>query len=219
MIPLPTAKLQKTKSALKSALSKRGSRRCVVPPEPSQFLALLQLCSLHKPHSQTVHLPQVKPWKTIIMGPITVLATVSASHLFFVLNRRGCHVFPTNCSYVLPEILSDFEYIGNDSLLHTASPSTATTPSSTTNLNEEFLTPSKMTLPSRKRSHTQVGGGLVAIEGNKSRRTSPSPYITDPPTPASSGYVYFLLCRFCLYDILSGVVNGWKCQCIRLFDT
>ncbi|CZS91523.1 related to DNA repair protein RAD16 [Rhynchosporium graminicola] len=50
----------------------------------------------------------------------------------------------------------------------------------------------QLDLPSRKRSHsTQLDGHLAPID-NKSRRTTPSPFGTGPPTPStsSSGYAY-----------------------------
>ncbi|KAH8588528.1 SNF2 family N-terminal domain-containing protein [Bisporella sp. PMI_857] len=67
------------------------------------------------------------------------------------------------------------------------SSSTSSTPtSSMMNSNDEFLSPSMMNLPNRKRSHTAVEGGLKPFTDNKSRRTSPSPY-ENSPTPSSSG--------------------------------
>lgn len=49
----------------------------------------------------------------------------------------------------------------------------------------EFLSPSKMSLPTRKRSHSKHLDGLAPVTGNKSRRTSPSPFLTHPSTPSS----------------------------------
>lgn len=50
-----------------------------------------------------------------------------------------------------------------------------------------------MNLPTRKRSHSKhLDGGLAPFEDNKSRRTSPSPYMTGPATPSTgSGYDYY----------------------------
>jgi hypothetical protein len=48
-------------------------------------------------------------------------------------------------------------------------------------------------LPTRKRSHSKhLDGALAPVEDNKSRRTSPSPFMTGPATPStiSSGYGY-----------------------------
>ncbi|TVY81741.1 putative ATP-dependent helicase [Lachnellula suecica] len=63
--------------------------------------------------------------------------------------------------------------------------STASTPNSADSL-AELLTPSKMDLPSRKRTHSTHGLTPYAYGDNKSRRTSPSPY----GSGASSGYGY-----------------------------
>jgi hypothetical protein len=53
-----------------------------------------------------------------------------------------------------------------------------------------FLTPSKMDLPTRKRSHSKHLDGLAPDTNHKSRRTSPSPFLMHPSNPASiSGYV------------------------------
>jgi hypothetical protein len=56
----------------------------------------------------------------------------------------------------------------------------------------DLMSPSRMNLPTRKRSHSKhLDGGLLPFEDNKSRRTSPSPYMTGPATPSSSsGYGY-----------------------------
>ncbi|KAF4637235.1 hypothetical protein G7Y89_g851 [Cudoniella acicularis] len=52
----------------------------------------------------------------------------------------------------------------------------------------ELLSPSQMNLPTRKRSHSKhLDGSLAPAYGdNKSRRTSPSPYTTNPSTPGGS---------------------------------
>jgi hypothetical protein len=72
-------------------------------------------------------------------------------------------------------------------------PSTLLSPhqpaSSSTGSIAELLTPSKMDLPTRKRSHSKHLDGLAPVTDNKSRRTSPSPFSTYPSTPSSvSGY-------------------------------
>jgi hypothetical protein len=72
---------------------------------------------------------------------------------------------------------------------HTIS-SIASTPNSADSLGE-MLSPSRMNLPARKRSHSKhLDGALLPIEDNKSRRTSPSPFLPGPSTPStvSSGY-------------------------------
>ncbi|KAG4430417.1 hypothetical protein IFR05_014107 [Cadophora sp. M221] len=48
------------------------------------------------------------------------------------------------------------------------------------------LSPSKMNLPTRKRSHSTLLNGQLAPVENKSRRTSLSPFGTGPPTPSTS---------------------------------
>lgn len=52
----------------------------------------------------------------------------------------------------------------------------------------ELLSPSRMNLPTRKRTHsTHLDGGLAPNNGDsKSRRTTPSPYLTSPSTTAVS---------------------------------
>ncbi|KAL2062122.1 hypothetical protein VTL71DRAFT_6388 [Oculimacula yallundae] len=50
----------------------------------------------------------------------------------------------------------------------------------------DMLSPSQMNLPSRKRSHSTQLDGLLAPLDNKSRRTTPSPFNTGPPTPSTS---------------------------------
>ena len=60
----------------------------------------------------------------------------------------------------------------------------------------DIVSPSKMNLPTRKRSHsTHLDGQLAVPYDNKSRRTSESPFNTGPPTPStsSSGYGYPVL--------------------------
>ncbi|KAE9365444.1 hypothetical protein N431DRAFT_353892 [Stipitochalara longipes BDJ] len=72
---------------------------------------------------------------------------------------------------------------------HTIS-STASTPNSADSM-RDMLSPSRMNLPTRKRSHSKhLDGALLPIEDNKSRRTSPSPFLAGPSTPStiSSGY-------------------------------
>jgi hypothetical protein len=68
--------------------------------------------------------------------------------------------------------------------------STASTPNSADSMGD-FLSPSRMNLPTRKRTHSKhLDGALLPIEDNKSRRTSPSPFLAGPSTPStiSSGY-------------------------------
>jgi hypothetical protein len=69
--------------------------------------------------------------------------------------------------------------------------STASSPNSAASLGE-VVSPTQMNLPTRKRSHSShLDGFLEPYEGNKSRRTTPSPFPTGPATPAtSSGYGY-----------------------------
>jgi hypothetical protein len=70
--------------------------------------------------------------------------------------------------------------------------STSSTPNSGDSLGD-FLSPSRMNLPTRKRSHSKhLDGALGPAEDNKSRRTSPNPFMTGPGTPStiSSGYGY-----------------------------
>ena len=72
---------------------------------------------------------------------------------------------------------------------HTLS-STASTPNSADSLGD-MLSPSRLNLPTRKRSHSKhLDGAFLPIEDNKSRRTSPSPFLAGPSTPStiSSGY-------------------------------
>ncbi len=68
------------------------------------------------------------------------------------------------------------------------------TPNSADSLGD-LVSPSRMNLPSRKRSHSKHLDGAFAPVGDvKSRRTSPSPYMTGPTTPSStmsSGYGYY----------------------------
>ncbi|KAH6675016.1 P-loop containing nucleoside triphosphate hydrolase protein [Halenospora varia] len=67
--------------------------------------------------------------------------------------------------------------------------STADSMASTPNSADlELLSPSRMNLPTRKRTHsTHIDGGLAPGNGDsKSRRTTPSPYMTSPSTPAIS---------------------------------
>lgn len=68
------------------------------------------------------------------------------------------------------------------------------TPNSADSLGD-LVSPSRINLPSRKRSHSKhLDGALAPIEDVKSRRTSPSPYMTGPTTPSStmsSGYGYY----------------------------
>ncbi len=57
----------------------------------------------------------------------------------------------------------------------------------------ELVSPSRINLPSRKRSHSKHLDGLAPFENkSQSRRTSPSPYQTRPSTPSTStsGYGY-----------------------------
>ena len=62
-------------------------------------------------------------------------------------------------------------------------------PSNSTSSISAPLTPSKMSLPTRKRSHSKHLEGLVPVTDNKSRRTSPSPFLSRHSTPSSSsGY-------------------------------
>jgi chromosome segregation ATPase len=72
-----------------------------------------------------------------------------------------------------------------------SSSSMPSTPNSADSLGD-LVSPSQMTLPSRKRSHSKHLDGVVYPLGNiKSRRTSPG--LTGPTTPSSitsSGYVY-----------------------------
>jgi hypothetical protein len=71
--------------------------------------------------------------------------------------------------------------------------STASTPNSADSLGD-LLSPSRMNLPNRKRSHSKhLDGALVPFEDNKSRRPSPSPFLTGPTTPSTSGYGYPML--------------------------
>lgn len=73
----------------------------------------------------------------------------------------------------------------------TSQSSTASTPNS--DFLGDFASPSRMNLPTRKRSHSKhLDGQLAPFEDNKSRRTSMSPFGTGPPTPStlSSGYGY-----------------------------
>lgn len=70
--------------------------------------------------------------------------------------------------------------------------STSSTPNSADSLGY-LLSPSRMNLPTRKRSHSKhLDGTLGPVEDNKSRRTSPSPFLNGPGTPStiSSGYGY-----------------------------
>jgi len=67
----------------------------------------------------------------------------------------------------------------------------------------ELVSPSRMNLPSRKRSHSKHLDGLAPYENkSQSRRTSPSSYQTRPSTPSTStsGYAigdgYFDLTLF-----------------------
>ncbi|KAF8854292.1 hypothetical protein BDZ45DRAFT_747658 [Acephala macrosclerotiorum] len=72
--------------------------------------------------------------------------------------------------------------------------SVPSTPHSADSLGD-LVSPSRINLPSRKRSHSKhLDGALAPIEDAKSRRTSPSPYMTGPTTPSSimsSGYGYY----------------------------
>ncbi len=57
----------------------------------------------------------------------------------------------------------------------------------------ELVSPSRMNLPSRKRSHSKHLDGLAPYENkSQSRRTSPGSYQTRPSTPSTSisGYEY-----------------------------
>ncbi|KAH7310958.1 SNF2 family N-terminal domain-containing protein [Rhexocercosporidium sp. MPI-PUGE-AT-0058] len=63
--------------------------------------------------------------------------------------------------------------------------SMASTPGTTDCLGD-LVSPSKMNLPTRKRSHSTHLDGQLAPVDNKSRRTSLSPFGTGPPTPATS---------------------------------
>jgi hypothetical protein len=75
----------------------------------------------------------------------------------------------------------------NDIPCSLSSPRPSTTNS--TNSISDLLTPSKMSLPNRKRSHSNHLDGLVPVTGSKSRRTSPSPFLSRHSTPSStSGY-------------------------------
>jgi hypothetical protein len=75
----------------------------------------------------------------------------------------------------------------------TSASSTASTPNSADSLGD-LVSPSRMNLPSRKRSHSKhLDGVLAPYEDNKSRRTSPSPFLTGPTTPSTSGYGYPML--------------------------
>lgn len=68
--------------------------------------------------------------------------------------------------------------------------STASTPNSADSMGD-LLSPSRMNLPTRKRTHSKhLDGALLPIEDNKSRRTSPSPFLAGLSTPStiSSGY-------------------------------
>ena len=68
--------------------------------------------------------------------------------------------------------------------------STASTPNSADSMGD-LLSPSRMNLPNRKRSHSKhLDGALLPVQDNKSRRTSPSPFLAGPSTPStiSSGY-------------------------------
>ncbi|KAE8443177.1 hypothetical protein EG329_002275 [Mollisiaceae sp. DMI_Dod_QoI] len=60
------------------------------------------------------------------------------------------------------------------------------TPNSADSLGD-LVSPSRMNLPSRKRSHSKhLDGALAPVGDVKSRRTSPSPYMTGPTTPSST---------------------------------
>src|SRR4051794_14081878 len=69
--------------------------------------------------------------------------------------------------------------------------SMASTPGTADSLGD-LVSPSKLNLPTRKRSHSTHLNGQLAPVDNKSRRTSLSPFGTGPPTPStsSSRYVY-----------------------------
>ncbi|PVH86410.1 hypothetical protein DL98DRAFT_13691 [Cadophora sp. DSE1049] len=66
-------------------------------------------------------------------------------------------------------------------------PSMASTPNTVDSLGD-LVSPSKMNLPTRKRSHSTHLDGQLALppSDNKSRRTSESPFGTGPPTPSTS---------------------------------
>jgi hypothetical protein len=87
---------------------------------------------------------------------------------------------------------------GRENWHHVSGGSSASTPNSAESF-PELLSPSHTNLPTRKRSHSKhLDGGLAPHDDNisKSRRTSPSPFmspfVTSPATPAgaSSGYGY-----------------------------
>ncbi|KAH9214043.1 SNF2 family N-terminal domain-containing protein [Leptodontidium sp. 2 PMI_412] len=63
--------------------------------------------------------------------------------------------------------------------------SMASTPGTADSLGE-LVSPSKLSLPTRKRPHSTHLGGQLAPVDNKSRRTSLSPFGTGPPTPSTS---------------------------------
>ena len=69
--------------------------------------------------------------------------------------------------------------------------STASTPGSGASMAESSGS-TRVALPTRKRSHSKhLDAELIPFEGNKSRRTSPSPFATSVTTPSgSSGYGY-----------------------------
>jgi hypothetical protein len=55
----------------------------------------------------------------------------------------------------------------------------------------DIISPSRMKLPSRKRSHSNhLDGALAPFEGYKSRRTSPSPYLTGHSTSSTTTSEY-----------------------------
>jgi len=65
---------------------------------------------------------------------------------------------------------------------HSFDSSAVSTPDS-----KEFMAgPSQVKLPSRKRSHSEnFDASLAPSKGNKSQRTSPSPYMKGPTTPST----------------------------------
>lgn len=81
--------------------------------------------------------------------------------------------------------------------------STASTPNSTMDSLHSTTSPF-VDLPSRKRSHSKHLDGLAPVAESKSRRTSPSPYMTGVTTPASfsedTSYVSLLI-SITLYTI------------------
>lgn len=69
---------------------------------------------------------------------------------------------------------------------------------------------------SRKRSHTKhMDGALAPQEDNKSRRTSPSPLITDPTTPSTSSAYVFLLLSQDFLDLFLFHCNRCLSRCLR----